>query len=256
MAVVGKNEIYHWGNLVGPFLVHKLLGPRPPPSPSSLLIATGGQPQWLWPHVSWGAVAAGTPAGCAVGHDITAPPPPPPPMGTSRGGGRGQGRGHASLVDVFGSISAALTAAARADGTRGDPPPPRDCEQQGAAGRLRAGQGPGASPPLSKQGQQGAAGQDLGQQSAAGRAVVQAQGQPEAAGLGQGVRDRVRDRVVPLSPRRGAAPPLPSVGGQDRHRSAAMRHGGAGQRVGQTVSGAPHSTGVRRPVCRPAGGGS
>ena len=34
-----------------------------------------------------------------------------------------------------------------------------------------------------------------------------------------------------------------------------MRHGGAGQRVGQTVSGAPRSTGVRRPVCRPAGGG-
>ena len=56
----------------------------------------------------------------------------------------------------------------------------------GAAGRLRAGQGPGASPPLSEQGQQGAAGQDLGQQSAAGRAVLQAEGQPEAAALGQG----------------------------------------------------------------------
>ena len=34
-----------------------------------------------------------------------------------------------------------------------------------------------------------------------------------------------------------------------------MRHGGAGQRVGQTVSGAPRSMGVRQPVCRPAGGG-
>ena len=43
----------------------------------------------------------------------TASQPPPPPMGTSRGGGgRGQGRGRASLVDVFGSILAALTAAA------------------------------------------------------------------------------------------------------------------------------------------------
>ena len=74
----------------------------------------------------------------------------------------------------------------------------------------------------------------------------------------KGVRDRarVRDRVVPLPPRRGAAPAPPSVGGQDRHRSAAMRHGGAGQRVGQTDSGAPRSTGVRQPVCRPAGGGS
>ena len=26
----GKNEVYHWENLVGPFLVHKILGPRPP----------------------------------------------------------------------------------------------------------------------------------------------------------------------------------------------------------------------------------
>ena len=34
-----------------------------------------------------------------------------------------------------------------------------------------------------------------------------------------------------------------------------MRHGGAGQRVGQTVMGAPRSIGVRQPVCRPAGGG-
>ena len=34
-----------------------------------------------------------------------------------------------------------------------------------------------------------------------------------------------------------------------------MRLGGAGQRVGQTVRGAPRSGGVRQPVCRPAGGG-
>ena len=33
MTIVGKNEIYHWESLVGPFLVHKLLGPTPPPSP-------------------------------------------------------------------------------------------------------------------------------------------------------------------------------------------------------------------------------
>ena len=31
---MGKNEIYRWVNLVGPFLVHKLLGvPAPPPPP-------------------------------------------------------------------------------------------------------------------------------------------------------------------------------------------------------------------------------
>ena len=81
----------------------------------------------------------------------------------------------------------------------------------------------------------------------------------------RGVRGRAggRDRVVPLPPWRGAprppgaaqSPPPPSVGGQDRHRSAAMRHEGARQRVGQTDSGAPRSTGVRQPVCRPARGG-
>ena len=27
-TIVGKNEIYRWKNLVGPFLVHALLGPR------------------------------------------------------------------------------------------------------------------------------------------------------------------------------------------------------------------------------------
>ena len=33
VTISGKNEIYLWENLVGPFLVHKLLGPRPrPPS--------------------------------------------------------------------------------------------------------------------------------------------------------------------------------------------------------------------------------
>ena len=29
-TIVRKNEIYHWENLVGPFLVHKPLVPRPP----------------------------------------------------------------------------------------------------------------------------------------------------------------------------------------------------------------------------------
>ena len=34
VAIAGKTEIYRWKNLVGPFLVHKLSGPRPPhPTP-------------------------------------------------------------------------------------------------------------------------------------------------------------------------------------------------------------------------------
>ena len=39
-TIVGKNETNHWENLVGPLLVHTLLGPPPPP-PSSLLIIPG-----------------------------------------------------------------------------------------------------------------------------------------------------------------------------------------------------------------------
>ena len=36
VTIVGKNEIYNRENLVGPFLVHKRLGPRsPPPLPST-----------------------------------------------------------------------------------------------------------------------------------------------------------------------------------------------------------------------------
>ena len=30
VTIVGKDEIYHWEHLVGPFSVHKLLGPGPP----------------------------------------------------------------------------------------------------------------------------------------------------------------------------------------------------------------------------------
>ena len=45
-------------------------------SATAAVPATGDQPQWLWPHISWGAVVAGTPAGCVVSHNFTAPPPP------------------------------------------------------------------------------------------------------------------------------------------------------------------------------------
>ena len=33
VTTVGKNDIYHWKHLVGPFLVHKLSGPSPAPPP-------------------------------------------------------------------------------------------------------------------------------------------------------------------------------------------------------------------------------
>ena len=33
VTIVGKNKIYRRENLTGPFLVHKLLGPRPSPLP-------------------------------------------------------------------------------------------------------------------------------------------------------------------------------------------------------------------------------
>ena len=118
-------------------------------------------------------------------------------------------------MDIFGTISAALTAAPRAEGTQGELPPP--CKQQGAAGRLRAGQDPGASPPLREQGQQGAA----------GCAVLQAQGQPEAAALGQGGQGH---GGPPLPPVRRSPPPPPSLrgrAGQPQVRSNATRGGRA-----------------------------
>ena len=60
---------------------------------SATVPATRDQPQWLWPHVSWGAVVAGTPAGCVVGHNFTAPPPPPSNCGHVPWRGRGAGTG-------------------------------------------------------------------------------------------------------------------------------------------------------------------
>ena len=136
------------------------------------------------------------------------------PSSLLMGGGGGQGRGRAGLADVFGSISAALVDAARADGTQGDPPPPRDRGQQGAAGWLRDGQGRGASPPLS----------DRRQQAAAGQSVVLAQGQPGAAALGQGCQGAagwLRDGQGS-----GASPPLGDQG----------QRGAAGQGPGQQAA--------------------
>ena len=35
VSIVGKNEVYHWENLVGPFLLYNFLAPRTPPPPLS-----------------------------------------------------------------------------------------------------------------------------------------------------------------------------------------------------------------------------
>ena len=53
VTIVGKNQIYDWENLIGPFLVCKLLGPRPRPSLSSN--ASLGAPI----HPSWSLVKLG-----------------------------------------------------------------------------------------------------------------------------------------------------------------------------------------------------
>ena len=190
---------------------------------------------------------------------------------------------------VFSSISAALTAAAQADGTQGDLPPPRDREQQGAAGRLRAGQGPGASPPLSEQGQQGAAckqqgaarqlragqgpgaspplseqgqqgaaGQDLGQQSAAGHAVLQAQGQPEAAALGQGCQGQGQGQGQggsPLPPARRSPPPPPPWAGRTGTGARQCDTGGQGSAWGRPSAAPLAAQGCGSPSADPRGGG-
>ena len=45
VTIVGRNEIYSWDNLIGSFLVHKLLRPRPPPSaPSNTYVGVPGRP--------------------------------------------------------------------------------------------------------------------------------------------------------------------------------------------------------------------
>ena len=38
VTIAGKNEVYRCENLVGPFLVRKISGPRPPPHPPSSLL--------------------------------------------------------------------------------------------------------------------------------------------------------------------------------------------------------------------------
>ena len=204
----------------------------------------------------------------AASSATTSLPPPPPTVGASRGGGGGQGQGRASLVDVFGSISAALIDAARADGAQGGPPPPQDREQQGAAGWLRDGQRQGASPPLSDQKQQDAAGQGLGQQGAAGQglgqmdAARQGLGQQDAAGQGLGQQNAAGQGVGQQNAagqglgQQGAAG-QPGVQAQGQPEAAALGQGCQGQGQGRGQGGpAPPPPGTTQPPPLPSWGGS
>ena len=199
---------------------------------SATVPATGEQPQWLWPHFSWGAVVAGTPAGCVVGHDFTAPPPPPT-MGTSRGGGGGQGRGRASLAEVFGSISAALIDAARADGTQGDPSPPRDASSRGLQGGFGMGRIEVPPRPSATRGSRMLHGRVWGSRVLLDNLWCRHRGSQRLLLWVRGVRDRarVRDKVVPPPPPGTAQPPPPRSlcgrAGQAQERGNATRGGRA-----------------------------
>ena len=71
-AIVGKNEVYRWENLIGPFLGRTLLGPRPPPLLRAQRV-------------------------CALRHfvsitEVFTPSPPFFPCGRPGGGGGGRGQ--------------------------------------------------------------------------------------------------------------------------------------------------------------------
>ena len=63
MTIVGKNEIYNGENVVGPFLIHTLLGPRQPPPPSLTPLPCPEWPgmfRYCFGHDSACAIAHGT----------------------------------------------------------------------------------------------------------------------------------------------------------------------------------------------------
>ena len=125
------------------------------------------------------------------------------------------------------------------------------------AGRLRAGQDPGASPPLREQGQQGAAGQDLGQQGAARRAVRQAQGQPEAAAPGQGCQGQGQGQGQggpPFPPAR-RCPPLPPWAGRVGTGAQQCDKGGQGSTWGRPSVAPLAAQGHGSPSAGPPEGG-
>ena len=116
---------------------------------------------------------------------------------------------------------------------------------------------PGASPPLCKPGQQGAAGQDLGQQGAAGVLYCRHRGSQRLLLGVRGVRARarVRDRVVPLSPRRGAPPPLPPWAGRAGTGAQQCDKGGQGSTWGRPSAAPLAAQGHGSLSAGPRGGG-
>ena len=82
VIIAGKNEVYNWDNLVRPFWVHTLLGPRPPPPPSPPtalrhpLIVIVSVPMSRARHFA--LCAARVALGRVRGHVRLVPPCPPP----------------------------------------------------------------------------------------------------------------------------------------------------------------------------------
>ena len=59
VTIVGENKTYGWENLIGPFLVHKLLGPRTPPPHQPLLIQATSGP-YIFGSGHFGYIAQGS----------------------------------------------------------------------------------------------------------------------------------------------------------------------------------------------------
>ena len=180
-----------------------------------------------------GAMAAGTPAGCAAGHDITAPPPLPWARPADGAGGREGG--------------------ARAWWTFLAPSRPRSLQRHGKKGHRVNPLLPGTA---SSRGLQG--GFELGK--------IQVPPHPSAhrgSRVLQGriwgrlllwVRD-VKDRVVHLSPRCGAAPPpFPPWAGRAGTGTQQCDQGWLGSKWGRPSAAPLAAQGRGSPYASPRGG--
>ena len=86
--IVGQNEVYRWGNLVGPYLAPTLLGPRPP-FPLLIPPAGGGGGGGGGGLETRGVeVALGVVGGALITSLHTAPPPPAGQHAGGHAGGR------------------------------------------------------------------------------------------------------------------------------------------------------------------------
>ena len=183
-----------------------------------------------------GAVAAGTPAGCAASYGITRARP-----------AVGAGGAQAWWTFLAPSRPRSLQRCEQ-KGQRVNPLLPGIASCRGLQGGFELGRPQLPPHPSANRGSRVLQGRIWGSSVLQGVLCCRHKGSQRLLLWVRGVR--VKDRVVHLSPWRGAAqppPPPPSVGGQGGHRCAAMRQGGAEQQLGQTVSGAPRSTRARQP---------